>query len=73
MSNALQHLRRHGELKEDPALVATFAERQSLVQKPFYDDHAELEKAALARTVRQSSEPVQLPGLWNWIWGHDAR
>lgn len=37
MSNALQHLRTHGELKEDPALVATFAERQSLVQKPFYD------------------------------------
>ena len=38
MSNALQHLRKHGELKEDPALVATFAERQALVQKPFYDD-----------------------------------
>ena len=38
MSNALQHLRAHGELKEDPALVATFAERQSLVQKPFYDE-----------------------------------
>ena len=38
MSNALQHLHKHGELKEDPALVATFAERQALVQKPFYDN-----------------------------------
>lgn len=38
VSNVLQHLRTHGELKEAPALVATFSERQSLVQKPFYDE-----------------------------------
>ena len=37
MTNALQHLRLHGELTEDPALVATFAERQALVQKPAFD------------------------------------
>ena len=37
MTNALQHLQQHGELAEDPLLVATFAERQSLVQKPFFD------------------------------------
>ncbi|CAI8997780.1 polysaccharide deacetylase family protein [Pseudomonas zeae] len=43
-----------------------------LADKPFYDDHAELEKAALARTVEKSSEPVNLPGMWNWIWDHDA-
>ncbi|MFJ5237990.1 polysaccharide deacetylase family protein [Pseudomonas neuropathica] len=43
-----------------------------LADKPFYDDHAELEKAALARTVETSSEPVNLPGMWNWIWDHDA-
>jgi hypothetical protein len=43
-----------------------------LADKPFYDDHAELEKAALARTVEQSSEAVSLPGMWNWIWDHDA-
>lgn len=43
-----------------------------LADKPFYDDHAELEKAALARTVEKSSEPVSLPGMWNWIWDHDA-
>jgi hypothetical protein len=43
-----------------------------LADKPFYDDHAALEKAALARTVQQSSEAVELPGIWNWIWNHDA-
>jgi peptidoglycan/xylan/chitin deacetylase (PgdA/CDA1 family) len=43
-----------------------------LADKPFYDDHAGLEKAALARTVQQSSEAVELPGIWNWIWNHDA-
>ena len=42
-----------------------------LAEKPFYDDPAALRKAALARTVQQSSEPVQLPGMWNWIWDHD--
>ena len=42
-----------------------------LAEKPFYDDPAALQKAALARTVQQSSEPVQLPGMWNWIWDHD--
>ncbi|MBK5530189.1 polysaccharide deacetylase family protein [Pseudomonas sp. TH06] len=43
-----------------------------LADKPFYDDHTALERAALARTVGKSSEPVQLPGIWNWIWDHDA-
>lgn len=43
-----------------------------LADKPFYDDHVALEKAALARTVQQSSEAVELPGIWNWIWNHDA-
>ncbi|VVN39588.1 polysaccharide deacetylase family protein [Pseudomonas fluorescens] len=43
-----------------------------LADKPFYDDHVALEKAALARTVEKSSEAVSLPGMWNWIWDHDA-
>lgn len=43
-----------------------------LADKPFYDDHAALEKAALERTVENSSEAVSLPGMWNWIWDHDA-
>jgi peptidoglycan/xylan/chitin deacetylase (PgdA/CDA1 family) len=44
-----------------------------VAQKPFYDDTASLQRAALARTVRDSSQPVQLPGLWNWIWSGDSR
>ncbi|MHC8361428.1 polysaccharide deacetylase family protein [Pseudomonas sp. LS2P72] len=42
-----------------------------LAEKPFYDDTAALQRAAMARTVRDSSQPVKLPGLWNWIWGGD--
>jgi 2-methylisocitrate lyase-like PEP mutase family enzyme len=38
MSNALQQLQADGILPEDPALVATFAERQALVQKPLFDE-----------------------------------
>jgi 2-methylisocitrate lyase-like PEP mutase family enzyme len=37
MSQALSQLQRDGILPEDPALVATFAERQAAVRKPFYD------------------------------------
>lgn len=36
--------------------------------KPFYDDKAALERAALARSVRDSTQAVSLPGLWNWLW-----
>jgi peptidoglycan/xylan/chitin deacetylase (PgdA/CDA1 family) len=35
---------------------------------PFYDNKAELERAALARSVRDNAQVVHLPGLWNWIW-----
>jgi 2-methylisocitrate lyase-like PEP mutase family enzyme len=38
MVDALTQLQNDGMLREDPALVATFAERQSLVQKPLFDD-----------------------------------
>jgi 2-methylisocitrate lyase-like PEP mutase family enzyme len=38
MQRALGQLKRDGLLKEDPALVAPFLERQRLVQKPLYDD-----------------------------------
>jgi peptidoglycan/xylan/chitin deacetylase (PgdA/CDA1 family) len=40
--------------------------------KPFYDDRAELLRAVMARTVSDSSQPVQLPGFWNWWWGGNA-
>ena len=38
MTNALGQLKELGELPEDPALVATFQERQDLVQKRLYDE-----------------------------------
>lgn len=41
-------------------------------QKAFYDDTAALQRAAMARTVRDSSEAVELPGIWNWLWDGDA-
>lgn len=37
MTQALGELQRQGELAEDPALVATFAERQALVRKEVFD------------------------------------
>ncbi len=38
MIDALGELKRNGALAEDPALVATFAERQALVNKPLFDE-----------------------------------
>ncbi|KPC25662.1 Polysaccharide deacetylase [Pseudomonas syringae pv. cilantro] len=43
-----------------------------LAAKPFYDDSAQLQRAALARTVKNADQPVRLPGVWNWIWDHNA-
>ncbi|EIK67501.1 polysaccharide deacetylase domain protein [Pseudomonas synxantha BG33R] len=40
--------------------------------EPFYTDHAMLERAALARTVKDVNEEVHLPGVWNWIWDADS-
>ena len=40
--------------------------------KPFYDDQGQLLRAAMARTVSESAEPVQLPGIWNWLWDGDS-
>jgi peptidoglycan/xylan/chitin deacetylase (PgdA/CDA1 family) len=36
--------------------------------KPFYDDKAALERAALARSIRDSAQAARLPGFWNWLW-----
>ncbi len=40
--------------------------------QPFYDDTAALQRAAMARTLRDSAQPVELPGIWNWIWRGNA-
>lgn len=36
--------------------------------KPFYDDRQALERAAMARTLKDATQPVRLPGLWDWLW-----
>jgi peptidoglycan/xylan/chitin deacetylase (PgdA/CDA1 family) len=36
--------------------------------KAFYDDRDELERAALARTIRDADSKSTLPGFWNWLW-----
>jgi 2-methylisocitrate lyase-like PEP mutase family enzyme len=38
MTDALQNLKNNGLLEEDPSLVATFAERQLIVKKDYFDD-----------------------------------
>ena len=43
-----------------------------LASQPFYSDTAQLQRAALARTVKDAAEPVRLPGMWNWIWDHNS-
>ncbi|WP_456025094.1 polysaccharide deacetylase family protein [Pseudomonas capeferrum] len=40
--------------------------------EPFYTDRAVLERAALARTVKDVNEVVHLPGVWNWVWDADS-
>lgn len=36
--------------------------------KPFYDQRADIERAALARTVRDGEVRPRLPGIWDWLW-----
>ncbi|VVM95935.1 hypothetical protein PS645_03036 [Pseudomonas fluorescens] len=64
-----RHLREYLQILIDSARATGV----NLAPEAFYDDPAELQRAAMARTVRDSSEPVELPGMWNWIWGSDER
>jgi peptidoglycan/xylan/chitin deacetylase (PgdA/CDA1 family) len=43
-----------------------------LADKPFYDNHDAVLRAAMARTVKDSSQPVELPGFWNWFWDKNS-
>ena len=35
---------------------------------PFYNQRDEIERAAMARTLRDGSVKQKLPGFWNWLW-----
>ena len=63
-----RHAREYLQILVDSADAAGV----KLAQKPFYDDTAELQRAAMARTVRDGSQAVKLPGIWNWLWGGDS-
>jgi peptidoglycan/xylan/chitin deacetylase (PgdA/CDA1 family) len=39
-----------------------------VADKPFYEDRAAVERAALARTVKDGEVRPRLPGIWNWLW-----
>jgi peptidoglycan/xylan/chitin deacetylase (PgdA/CDA1 family) len=39
-----------------------------LDSQPFYSQHAELERAALARTLASGANDTRLPSIWNWLW-----
>jgi peptidoglycan/xylan/chitin deacetylase (PgdA/CDA1 family) len=39
-----------------------------LAEKPFYDERAQLEKAALARAVSDQAVDSYIPGFWGWWW-----
>lgn len=43
-----------------------------LARQPFYTDRAALQRAAMARTVKDADEVVHLPGVWNWVWDADS-
>ena len=36
--------------------------------KPFYDNKEAVERAALARSVRDGEQTTHLPGFWNFLW-----
>ena len=40
--------------------------------EPFYTDTAQVERAAIARTVKNVDDPVHLPGIWNLVWDADS-
>jgi len=41
-------------------------------EQPFYTDREALQRAAMARTVKDINEVVHLPGVWNWVWDSDS-
>ncbi|MHC8306157.1 polysaccharide deacetylase family protein [Pseudomonas sp. PB3P13] len=63
-----RHLREYLQILVDSAGTLNL----KLAPKAFYDDPAQLHRAAMARTVRDGSEPVELPGIWNLIWSSDG-
>jgi len=63
-----RHAREYLEILMDAARVTGV----KTDAKPFYDERSALERAAMARTVKNAGQPVHLPGLWDWLWDSDS-
>jgi len=63
-----RHLQEYLQILMDSARI----NGMKTAAEPFYTDRATLERAALARTVKDVNERVHLPGVWNWIWDADS-
>lgn len=40
-----------------------------LAARPFFDDRDEIERAAMARAVKDATAAAYIPGIWGWWWG----
>ncbi len=63
-----RHMQEYLQILMDSARI----NGMKMAPEPFYTEHAELERAALARTVKDVNEAVHLPGVWNWVWDADS-
>ncbi|WP_242194194.1 MULTISPECIES: polysaccharide deacetylase family protein [unclassified Pseudomonas] len=63
-----RHLQEYLQILMDSARI----NGMKTAAEPFYTDRAVLERAALARTVKDVNEVVHLPGVWNWVWDADS-
>ncbi|MBP1128246.1 MULTISPECIES: polysaccharide deacetylase family protein [Pseudomonas] len=63
-----RHLQEYLQILLDSARV----NGMKTAAEPFYTDTAALQRAALARTVKDVNAPVHLPGVWNWVWDADS-
>ncbi|MCJ7957486.1 MAG: polysaccharide deacetylase family protein [Pseudomonas sp.] len=63
-----RHLQEYLQILTDSARI----NGMKTAAEPFYTDRAVLERAALARTVKDVNEVVHLPGVWNWVWDADS-
>ena len=64
-----RHLQEYLQILMDSARATGLA----TADKAFYDNTAQLQRAANARTVRNNTQAVHLPGLWNWLWAGDSK
>lgn len=63
-----RHLQEYLQILLDSARVTGVR----TAEQPFYTDREALQRAAMARTVKDVNEVVHLPGVWNWVWDADS-